>query len=260
MPHPAPPASRGKGPITSSRKNGPNATPKAPSRRNRARQAWLWNPERPASRSRQIAQQVACRSGALVILVVGTVGVLVGSHHAGPPHQARSDLLADQHQLTAQVATQASPVEAPVPPQSGSSVASTATLGASQATASSATSPASGTVAVVAAQTQKGPRITTIASWYGGRPLECWNGGVPMALPANLKMWAASRTLPCGTTIEVSGPAGTAVLLIEDHGPYLHPGRDLDLSPQAFRRVAGPLAKGLVQVQYRLAPGATPSP
>ena len=81
-----------------------------------------------------------------------------------------------------------------------------------------------------------------------------------MALPASLKMWAASRTLPCGTKIEVSGPADNAVLLIEDHGPYLHPGRDLDLSPQAFRRVAGPLAKGLVQVQYRLAPGATPSP
>ncbi|GAC1368768.1 MAG: hypothetical protein NVSMB32_13800 [Actinomycetota bacterium] len=65
-------------------------------------------------------------------------------------------------------------------------------------------------------------------------------------------MWAASRTLRCGTTIEISGPAGTTRMMIEDHGPWLLPGRDLDLSPQAFTAVAGSLSTGLVTVRYRV--------
>lgn len=239
-----------------------------------------------------LAQQVACRSGALVILVVGTMGVLIGSHHAGRAHQSHSSPLAAQHQLIAQVATHASPVDAPAP---ATSTATGTTIGSAPGTAStvgsSATISSSPAAAVVQAKVasvpqvagvaaapaavanvspnvgpnvspnvSKGPVKDTIASWYNGRPVECWNGGEPMALPVGLKMWAASRTLACGTTIEVDGPAGTAILLIEDHGPYLHPGRDLDLSPLAFRKVAGPLAKGVVRVEYRVAPGASPSP
>ncbi|HLI56023.1 MAG TPA: septal ring lytic transglycosylase RlpA family protein [Actinomycetota bacterium] len=232
----------------------------------------MWSPERPASRSVHLAQQVACRSGALVILVVGTVGVLVGSHHGGRAH-SQASLIAAQRQLTAQVASHASPVDAPLPsPATTTTTASTATAGSAPVTGTTVTSIATVDPASSAAPAQteaiakppepapKGVATDTIASWYGDRPLECWEGGEPLALPQGLKMWAASRTLPCGTTIEVIGPAGTAVLLIEDHGPYLHPGRDLDLSPQAFRRVAGPLAKGVVPVQFRLAPGETPSP
>lgn len=254
------PTTRGRRRIARSRKLAANATadrePVA-DRRSRARQPWLWNSARPASRSVHLAQQIACRSGALVILVVGTVGVLLGSHHGGR-HAGHSSLLASQR-LTAQVATHSSPVDAPAPPPvttTGTTVAGSAPgvgPAAGSAGAVAAAVPAAPAPAVAAPP--KGVAKETIASWYGDQPVECWEGGEPRAFPVGLKMWAASRTLPCGATIEVIGPAGTVVLPVEDRGPYLHPGRDLDLSTVAFHRVAGPLAKGLVRVQYRLDPG-----
>jgi rare lipoprotein A (peptidoglycan hydrolase) len=73
-----------------------------------------------------------------------------------------------------------------------------------------------------------------------------------MPLPAGLVLWTASKTLPCGSRIEVTGPAGRAELLVEDRGPYMGPSRDLDLSPAAFRRVAGPLVVGTATVTYRV--------
>lgn len=101
-----------------------------------------------------------------------------------------------------------------------------------------------------AAAPRRTASLSTIASWYGQRPLACYDAGRRLPLPEGLGLWAASRTLACGTTIRIVGPAGTIDVLIEDHGPYLHPGRDLDLSPIAFGRVAGPLARGLVRVTY----------
>ena len=50
----------------------------------------------------------------------------------------------------------------------------------------------------------------------------------------------------------MTGPAGKAELLVEDRGPYVGPSRDLDLSPTAFRRVAGPLVIGTATVTYRV--------
>lgn len=92
----------------------------------------------------------------------------------------------------------------------------------------------------------------TLASWYGGKPEACYDAGRRNPLPAGITMWAASRTLRCGTTVEISGPAGTTRMLIEDHGPWLLPGRDLDLSPTAFTSVAGSLSTGVVTVRYRV--------
>lgn len=252
------PTTRGGRGIARSRKIAANATahrePVA-DRRSRARQPWLWSSARPGSRSVHLAQQIACRSGALVILVVGTVGVLLGSHHGGR-HVSQSGRLTAQR-LTAQVATHSSPVDAP-PPVTTTGTAAAGSAGAVDTSAGSAGAVAAAIPAAPApavAAPPKGVARETIASWYGDRPVECWEGGEPRAFPVGLKMWAASRTLPCGATIEVIGPAGTVVLPVEDRGPYLHPGRDLDLSTVAFHRVAGPLAKGLVRVQYRLDPG-----
>lgn len=96
------------------------------------------------------------------------------------------------------------------------------------------------------------PVVTTVASWYPGRPEACYQQGRRMPLPAGLVLWTASKTLPCGSRIEVTGPAGRAELLVEDRGPYMGPSRDLDLSPAAFRRVAGPLVVGTATVTYRV--------
>lgn len=93
---------------------------------------------------------------------------------------------------------------------------------------------------------------TTVASWYPGRPIACFQNGARHPLPSGLVMWAADKSLPCGSTIEVSGPQGTADLLIEDHGPYLTPDRGLDLSPEAFKKVVGPLRVGIAVVNYRV--------
>lgn len=93
---------------------------------------------------------------------------------------------------------------------------------------------------------------STVASWYPGRPIACFQNGARHPLPSGLVMWAADKSLPCGSTIEVSGPEGTANLLIEDHGPYLTPDRGLDLSPEAFKKVVGPLGVGIAVVNYRV--------
>ncbi|HEU5002632.1 MAG TPA: septal ring lytic transglycosylase RlpA family protein [Actinomycetota bacterium] len=93
---------------------------------------------------------------------------------------------------------------------------------------------------------------STIASWYPGRPIACFQNGARHALPTGLVMWAADKSLPCGTTIQVTGPAGTATLLIEDHGPYLTPDRGLDLSPAAFKKVVGPLPVGIAVVTFKV--------
>ncbi len=92
---------------------------------------------------------------------------------------------------------------------------------------------------------------TTIASWYRGRPNFCYQDGKPVSLPPGILSWTASKTLPCGARVEVSGPAGRAVVQVEDRGPYMG-GRDLDLSPDAFRRIVGALVIGTARVTYRV--------
>jgi rare lipoprotein A (peptidoglycan hydrolase) len=112
--------------------------------------------------------------------------------------------------------------------------------------------PAAPVALAAAAAGPAGPAVTTVASWYPGRPEACYEHGRRTALPPGLVLWTASKTLPCGSTVEVTGPAGRAELLVEDRGPYVGPTRDLDLSPAAFRRVVGPLVIGTATVTYRL--------
>lgn len=96
----------------------------------------------------------------------------------------------------------------------------------------------------------------TVASWYGERPSACYDARGRFAVPTSSDLWLAAKSLPCGTMVEVTGPAGTEDFQVEDHGPYLGPSRGLDLSPAAFREVVGPLGTGIGRVSYRvLIPG-----
>jgi rare lipoprotein A len=76
---------------------------------------------------------------------------------------------------------------------------------------------------------------TLNASYYGselaGSPTAC--SGQPFNPNA---MIAAHKSLPCGTLLTVSGPKGSAVVKIEDRGPFTE-GRDLDLSEGAAKRI-----------------------
>jgi hypothetical protein len=264
MPQPGPRHSLPGGADPRSRNSAGNRsrpTSRHQSRRARRQDPWLWTRGRRSVNSAVLVRQVIYRSGTVVLLVVGTVGLLVGHQVFGSASSSRHPDPAAAR-LTAHVAAHASPlavsatVATPVPAAAPPEPAPSPTVAIPLPAASRSVPAPSPTVASRIAASAMQP---TIASWYGVRPSACYQRGQRFGLPAGIGMWVASRTLACGTVVEVTGPAGTALLLVEDHGPYLH-GRDLDLSPGAFRRVAGPLAKGLVQVTYGVDPGASPSP
>ena len=85
-----------------------------------------------------------------------------------------------------------------------------------------------------------------VASWYGekyrGRPTangELFDPGA---------MTAAHRTLPFGTRLLVKRGSRSVVVTVNDRGPFV-PGRDLDLSWGAFRKLADP-DLGLIEVTF----------
>jgi expansin (peptidoglycan-binding protein) len=97
------------------------------------------------------------------------------------------------------------------------------------------------------------------------RPQDCYDrlaGGLVRAnvVPKEIRegadpLWVANKALPCGTEIELSGPAGTITVGVWDRGPY-EPGRDLDLSRAAFLAVVGSLGPGVARMRYRVATAA----
>jgi uncharacterized protein YabE (DUF348 family) len=82
-----------------------------------------------------------------------------------------------------------------------------------------------------------------IASWYDwdGRKAPC--GGTLTGL------YAAHRSLPCGTRVTVLNPSNgrTVTVVIRDRGPWIE-GRIIDLSDEAFSQIA-PLGSGTVRVR-----------
>ena len=95
------------------------------------------------------------------------------------------------------------------------------------------------------------PKSTPVlASWYPQRPSACWDARGPHRLPPWLVAYTASRMLPCGALVTVSGPAGSITVPVEDYGPEEWTGRAFDLSPAAFEAVAGSLATGVVPVEW----------
>lgn len=94
------------------------------------------------------------------------------------------------------------------------------------------------------------PEPTALASWYPQRPSACWDARGRHPLPPWLVAYTASRSLPCGALVVVSGPAGSITVPVEDYGPEAWTGRAFDLSPAAFEAVAGSLATGVVPVEW----------
>jgi len=93
----------------------------------------------------------------------------------------------------------------------------------------------------------------TLATWYTPKPSRCWDPDRSVPVP-DVALYAAAHQ-PCGTTLEIRGPAGAIVVPVVDHGPNgaaAAAGHGLDLSPAAFRAVAGPLGRGVQLVSYRV--------
>jgi peptidoglycan lytic transglycosylase len=80
------------------------------------------------------------------------------------------------------------------------------------------------------------------ASWYDGRGLRgaC---GKPL-----VGLYAASRTLPCGSLVSVRSNGRYLLVHILDRGPFGSSSRIIDLSPSAFRQLS-PLGAGVIAVQ-----------
>jgi hypothetical protein len=95
-----------------------------------------------------------------------------------------------------------------------------------------------------------GEWAATLATHYMPKPGMCWDPGKATQVPAGSIYTAAHYR--CGTTLEVSGPAGSITLQVWDHGPWGDPARGLDLSPAAFLAVVGPLGVGVATVRWRV--------
>jgi uncharacterized protein YabE (DUF348 family) len=82
-----------------------------------------------------------------------------------------------------------------------------------------------------------------IASWYD------WDGQSAPCGGRLYGLYAAHRTLPCGTRVIVLNPTNgrTVTVVIRDRGPWIG-GRIIDLSDEAFSQIA-PLGSGTVRVR-----------
>jgi len=81
-----------------------------------------------------------------------------------------------------------------------------------------------------------------LATWYDqtGSVGAC---GVPLR-----GMYAASRTLPCGSLVSVRHGSHYVFVRVLDRGPFGSRSRILDLSPRAFRTLA-PLGAGVISIR-----------
>lgn len=79
------------------------------------------------------------------------------------------------------------------------------------------------------------------ATWYEGNG---YNGACGKPL---VGLYAASRTLPCGSLVSVRSNGRYVLVHILDRGPYGSSSRIIDLSPSAFRQLA-PLGAGVIYV------------
>jgi expansin (peptidoglycan-binding protein) len=101
-----------------------------------------------------------------------------------------------------------------------------------------------------------GTTIEGRATFYGSGPNPGMNCSFPAGIPAdNLytaagpSEWAGSGG--CGGVLEVTGPKGTARIMVTDQCPECEPGH-LDLSQESFAAVnGGSLAPGIIEISYR---------
>jgi rare lipoprotein A len=111
--------------------------------------------------------------------------------------------------------------------------------------------------------------ISGEASYYypTGRPAGCSGyqytnpNGLTAAMHSDIV--GPHKMFPCGTSADVTfQPPGsnvprTVTVRVIDHGPYAK-GRIIDLSPGAFRALAGDLSEGHIPVTVRVPAGPTP--
>ena len=90
-----------------------------------------------------------------------------------------------------------------------------------------------------------------VCSWYDDSPADQgrWVGQTASGEPYDVTTFtAAHKTLPFGTVVLLVADNGSSVSVkVTDRGPFVK-GRDYDLSPAAFERLA-PLERGLVKVK-----------
>lgn len=91
----------------------------------------------------------------------------------------------------------------------------------------------------------------TTASFYAYAPVGCWDASGAHPSPFGMVEWVANKELPCGTVVEISGPAGDVEVPVMDRGPYVA-GRALDLSRATFVAVVGTLSAGVASVRWRV--------
>lgn len=95
---------------------------------------------------------------------------------------------------------------------------------------------------------------SVVCSWYDDSPEDQgkWVGQTASMEPYDVTTnTAAHKTLPFGTWVCLVADSGASVTVkITDRGPFVK-GRDYDLTPSAFERLA-PLDKGLVKVKARI--------
>lgn len=100
------------------------------------------------------------------------------------------------------------------------------------------------------AEHRSGGWHTTRASWYDVRPAGCYDDRGFHPHPSGLRLWTAHKTLPCGTIVVVRYGGAEIDVQVRDRGPY-SPGRDLDLSLAAFKRLASS-SRGVIRVEWRV--------
>ena len=99
------------------------------------------------------------------------------------------------------------------------------------------------------------PQHLTHATWYGpgffGNHTACGKVYVKHAV------FVAHRTYPFGTKLSITNLRNhrNIVAVVEDRGPYFHPGRDLDLSYAAAQKL-DMVETGVVLVSYSKLPSS----
>lgn len=99
------------------------------------------------------------------------------------------------------------------------------------------------------------PSGSGVVTWYAWvSPAACWDAA-GVHYPKRTTMFAAMRGVACGTTVTISGPAGSVAVPVLDHGPNcLCPERKVDASADAFMAVIGPLSVGVGTASYMVGP------
>lgn len=99
---------------------------------------------------------------------------------------------------------------------------------------------------------QESGTATHYGASYNGQSMGCrpytpyssYDASIVAVRPSRLMEW------PCGTALEISGPAGTLIATVQDSCPGCVPSK-VDLSEAGFELVCGPLSRGVCNVTIR---------